>query len=85
MKNPHSRKSNAKSERVSRQHPRTFGKISKFGRNGWVSSNDEGSIRIYEENTCEKLVATKGLPVVRVVSLMVPVIAMMNLSKAKDT
>lgn len=81
MKSPHSRKSNAKSERVSCQHPWTFGKISKLGRDGWVSGYYEGSIRVYEEDTCQMLVDTKGLPVTQTV----PVIAMMNLSKAKDT
>ena len=67
MKNPHSRKSNAKPKRVSRQHPRTFWKISKFGRNGWVRGYYEGNIRVYEEDTCLKLAAVKGLPAVGVI------------------
>ena len=61
MKSPHSGKSNTKSERVSRQHPWTFGKISKFGRNGWVRGDYEGSIRVHEEDTFLTLVARKGL------------------------
>ena len=85
MKSPHSRKSNAIPKRVSRQHPRTFWQISKFGRNGWVRGYYEGSIRVYEENTCLKLAAVKGLPTVGIEFQIVPVTAMMNLSKAKGT
>ena len=85
MKSPHSRKSNAKSERVSRQHPRTFGKISKFGRNGWVRRYYEGSVRVYEEDTYLTLVAIQRLAIERVESKKLPVIAMMNLSTAKGT